>query len=154
VQDSSDMRRRAAFTFAGVLAALLLTALLGGCHQSQAPAQLPMAVVAVAVHTSSSGEAGAPLRYPVEVAARYSNAMSFRVAGQLIERRVRLGDVVRKGEVVARLDSADAEKQATTARAALAAAESRLTFNSSKPKMHTARRWRRALKRRTSWCSP
>jgi multidrug efflux system membrane fusion protein len=85
-------------------------------------------VVAVAVHTSSSGEAGAPLRYPVEVAARYSNAMSFRVAGQLIERRVRLGDVVRKGEVVARLDSADAEKQATTARAALAAAESRLTF--------------------------
>jgi RND family efflux transporter MFP subunit len=84
-------------------------------------------VVAVAVHASSSGEAGT-LRYPVEVAARYSNAMSFRVAGQLIERRVCLGDVVRKGDVVARLDSADAEKLATTARAALAAAESRLTF--------------------------
>jgi multidrug efflux system membrane fusion protein len=128
VQESSDKRRRAAFRCAGVLAASLPAALLGGCHQSQAPAQLPVAVVAVAVHTSSSGEAGAPLRYPVEVAARYSNAMSFRVAGQLIERRVRLGDVVRKGEVVARLDSADAEKQATTARAALAAAESRLTF--------------------------
>jgi len=118
VQESNDMRRRAAFTFAGELAALLLAALLGGCHPSQTPPQLPVAVVAVAVHTSSSGEAGAPLRYPVEVAARYSNAMSFRVAGQLIERRVRLGDVVRKGEVVARLDSADAEKQATTARAA------------------------------------
>src|SRR5580658_9623110 len=116
------MRCGAALSCPGVLAASLLAALLGGCHQSQAPAQLPMAVVAVAVHKSSSGEAGAPLRYPVEVAARYSNAMSFRVAGQLIERRVR------KGEVVARLDSADAEKQATTARAALAAAESRLTF--------------------------
>src|ERR1700722_2948530 len=122
------MRRRAAFTFAGELAALLLAALLGGCHPSQPPPQLPVAVVAIAVHTSSSGEAGAPLRYPVEVAARYSNAMSFRVAGQLIERRVRLGDAVRKGEVVARLDSIDAEKQATSARAALQAAESRLTF--------------------------
>lgn len=127
MQESSDVRRRAAFTSTGELAALLLAALLGGCHPSQPPAQLPVAVVAVAVHTSSPGEAGA-LRYPVEVAARYSNAMSFRVAGQLIERRVRLGDVVRKGEVVARLDSADAEKQATSARAALAAAESRLTF--------------------------
>src|ERR1700733_7634068 len=126
MQDSSDMRRRAAVTSAG--AALLLAAFLGGCHQSQAPAQLPVAVVAIAVHTSSSGEAGAPLRYPVEVAARYSNAMSFRVAGQLIERRVRLGDAVRKGEVVARLDSADAEKQVSSARAALQAAESRLTF--------------------------
>ena len=37
---------------------------------------------------------------------------------------MRLGDVVRKGEVVARLDSADAEKQAATAHAALEAAES------------------------------
>ncbi len=110
------------------LAALSLVLLLGACHQSQAPEPPPVAVVSVAVHASPTAEAGAPLRYPVEVAPRYSNVMSFRVAGQLIERRVRLGDAVRKGEVVARLDSTDAEKQAASARAALQAAESRLTY--------------------------
>jgi multidrug efflux system membrane fusion protein len=123
-----DMRRPVAFRTARDLAALLLAALLGGCHQSQTPAPLRIAVIAVAVHASPTGEAGAPLRYPVEVAARYSNPLSFRVAGQLIERRVHLGDAVSKGEVIARLDSVDAEKQAASARAALQAAESRLRF--------------------------
>jgi RND family efflux transporter MFP subunit len=64
----------------------------------------------------------------VEAAARYSNAMSFRVAGKLIERDVRLGDSVRSGQVIARLDAADAQKQAASAQAALDAAEHRLVF--------------------------
>jgi len=50
------------------------------------------------------------------------------VAGKLIERSVRLGDNVRKGQMVARLDPVDAEKQLAAAQAALAAAEHRLTF--------------------------
>jgi len=126
--DGVDARHPALSTLACAVEALFLAALLGGCHQPQAPALPPVAVVSVAVQASSEGERGAPLRYPVEVAARYSNAMSFRVAGQLSERRVHLGDAVRKGEVVARLDSADAEKQAASARATLQAAESRLAF--------------------------
>jgi multidrug efflux system membrane fusion protein len=128
VQKSSGVRRPTALGMVRDVAALCLAVLLAGCHRSEVPAPLPVAVVSVAVHASPAAGAGAPLRYPVEVAARYSNAMSFRVAGQLIERRVRLGDAVRKGEVVARLDSVDAGKQAASARAALQAAESRLTF--------------------------
>jgi membrane fusion protein, multidrug efflux system len=54
--------------------------------------------------------------------------MSFRVAGKIVERTVRLGDVVRRGALVARLDATDAEKQAAAARAARDAAEHRLTF--------------------------
>src|SRR5262249_6572778 len=54
--------------------------------------------------------------------------MSFRVPGKLIERRVRLGDTVRKGQVLARLDDIDAQKQAASAQAALDAAEHRLTY--------------------------
>jgi membrane fusion protein, multidrug efflux system len=124
-----DGHRPAPFAMGRDAAALFLVLLgLGGCHQPPGPAPLPVTVVSVAVEASPLGETGAPLRYPVEVAARYSNAMSFRVAGQLIERRVRLGDAVHKGDVVARLDSIDAEKQAASARAALQAAESRLTF--------------------------
>jgi RND family efflux transporter MFP subunit len=123
-----NVPREAAFTLRRDFAALVFAALLAGCHSSQAPAPPPVAVVAIAVQASPAGEAGDPLRYPVEVAPRYSNALSFRVAGQLVERRLRLGDVAHKGEVIARLDSVDAEKQAASARAALQAAESRLTF--------------------------
>jgi multidrug efflux system membrane fusion protein len=68
------------------------------------------------------------MHYPVEVAARYANVMAFRVAGQIIERKARLGDLVHRGEVLARLDSIDAEKQLAIARAALDAAEQRLVF--------------------------
>jgi RND family efflux transporter MFP subunit len=105
-------------------AALLLSA----CHR-QAPPAAPLAVVvALPVHPLSGTDGGGSLRYPVDVAARYSNLMSFRVAGKVLERKVRLGDTVHRGDVVARLDPVDAEKQAAAARAALDAAEHRLVF--------------------------
>jgi multidrug efflux system membrane fusion protein len=62
------------------------------------------------------------------VAARYSNPMSFRIPGKLIERKVRIGDTVRKGEIVARLDPIDAQRQAASAKATLDAAQHRLLF--------------------------
>jgi len=111
-------------------AALLPVAVLalGGCHGSAAPAAPLAMVVASPLHSLVATNAGESIRYPVEVAARYSNVMSFRVAGKLIERNVRLGDSVRKGQVIARLDPVDAEKQAVSAQAALDAADHRLVF--------------------------
>src|SRR5258707_13881440 len=101
---------------------------LGACHR-QAPSAAPPALVLASPVRSDSGiGAGESIRYPVEAAARYSNAMSFRVAGKLIERNVRLGDSVHKGQVVARLDPVDAQKQAASAKAAFDAAEHRLVF--------------------------
>ena len=106
-------------------AALLI---LGGCHRSAAP-NAPLAmVVASPVHALSASAADESIRYPVEVAARYSNVMSFRVPGKLIERNARLGDSVRTGQVIARLDPVDAEKQALSAQAALDAADHRLVY--------------------------
>jgi membrane fusion protein, multidrug efflux system len=101
---------------------------LGGCHRSAVPAAPLAMVVASPVHSLSASSTGESIRYPVEVAARYSNAMSFRVSGKLIERNVRLGDSVRKGQVIARLDQVDAEKQALSAQAALDAADHRLVY--------------------------
>ncbi|MBO9537210.1 MAG: efflux RND transporter periplasmic adaptor subunit [Herbaspirillum sp.] len=66
------------------------------------------------------------LYLPAEVQPRFVTAMSFRVAGQLVERRVHLGDTVRKGQVVARLDPADAEHNAASAQAELASAREHL----------------------------
>jgi RND family efflux transporter MFP subunit len=86
-------------------------------------------VVALPVHPDTGAGAGSgAMRYPVEVAARYSNPMSFRVPGKLIERKVRIGDTVKKGEIVAQLDPIDAQRQAASAKATLDAAEHRLLF--------------------------
>jgi RND family efflux transporter MFP subunit len=107
---------------------LLAVTVLVGCHGKPPAEAPPAAVVALPVHAYSGADGGQSLRYPIEAAARYANSMSFRVAGMIVARTVRLGDPVRRGIVVARLDAADAEKQASAARAALDAAEHRLTF--------------------------
>lgn len=93
-------------------------------HDAQAP---PVLVVAQTVHAGVQSE-GFSIRYPVEVSARYANSMAFRVPGKLIERSVRLGDIVHKGQAVARLDPVDAQSQAAAAKASLDAAEHRLSF--------------------------
>src|SRR5260370_39229788 len=59
---------------------------LGACHRQPPSAAAPAMVLASIVHPQSRISAGENVRYPVEAAARYSNAMSFRVAGKLIER--------------------------------------------------------------------
>jgi multidrug efflux system membrane fusion protein len=107
---------------------VLVLLALGACHRQAPPAAPSALVLASPVHSHSGLSAGESIRYPVEAAARYSNATSFRVAGKLIERNVRLGDSVRKGRVIARLDPVDAQKQAASAQAALEAAEHRLVF--------------------------
>ena len=109
--------------FAAVSGAILL---LAGCSHKAPPAPPAAIVLAAPVRHEAGGGDG--LRYPVEAAARYTTTMSFRVAGKLIERRVRLGDSVRKGQVVAQLDAIDAQRQAASAQASLDAAEHRLTY--------------------------
>ncbi len=113
----------------GEIFGIALAALaLGACQQHAPAAAAPAVVVALPVHADSEGAAADGMRYPVEAAARYSTVLSFRVAGKLIERRVRLGDSVRQGQVIARLDPVDAEKEAVSAEAVFDAAEHRLTF--------------------------
>lgn len=60
-----------------------------------------------------------PLTAPGRVVARKSSTVTTKIAGTLAEVRVRVGDRVRRGQVVARLDG-------TEARTALREAESRL----------------------------
>ncbi|GAB7125878.1 efflux RND transporter periplasmic adaptor subunit [Silvimonas sp. JCM 19000] len=106
---------------------LLLAATVAACQKPEAPPAPPALVVALPAQ-SSNAQPGAALRYPVEVASRYTNAMSFRVAGKLIERKVRLGDHVRQGQVLARLDAIDAQKQVASAQAQLDAAAHKVVY--------------------------
>jgi membrane fusion protein, multidrug efflux system len=118
---SSLSIRRTAISALFVAGALSLAA----CHNKEAAAPTPRPVVAVAVHAD-----GLPLAasLPGEVQARYSTPLSFRVAGKIIDRRVRLGDVVQNGQIVAHLDPADAQKNAASAAAQLEAAQHRLMY--------------------------
>jgi len=100
------------------------------CGHAPAPPPPPAVVVALPVHPDADAQSGGEgaVRYPVEVTARYSNAMSFRVPGKLIKRNVRLGDAVEEGQVLAQLDPVDAQKQFASAKAAFDAAEHRLVY--------------------------
>ena len=60
------------------------------------------------------------------VRARHETDLGFRVAGKIVTRIVNVGDRVRAGDVVARLDPQDLQLQAESAEAELAAATSNL----------------------------
>jgi multidrug efflux system membrane fusion protein len=59
-----------------------------------------------------------------EVRARYETRLSFRLPGQMLTRKVEVGSRVKAGQPVATLDARDAELGVSSARAALAQAES------------------------------
>jgi multidrug efflux system membrane fusion protein len=124
----TNAHSKAGMSFLGWAACAGLVVGLTACHRAAPPAPPPATVVALPVHPDAGVDGGLAIRYPVEAAARYANVMSFRVAGQIIERTVRLGDTVHRGQSMARLDPEDAAKQAASARSALEAAEHRLTF--------------------------
>lgn len=110
--------------FAGLVGALAVVT-LAACGKKEAPPVVLRPVVAVAAEADTKGSQSS---LPGTVESRYSTPLSFRVGGKIIERRVRLGDRVKAGEVVARLDPSDNTKNAASAAAQLSAAEHQLTY--------------------------
>ena len=58
-----------------------------------------------------------------EVKSRYESNQGFRIGGKIIERKVEVGSVVKKGQILARLDAADTNLTAAAAYADVRAAE-------------------------------
>ncbi|WNL47048.1 efflux RND transporter periplasmic adaptor subunit [Dyella sp. BiH032] len=115
--------RRARQAAAWLAAASALA--LAGCGHKAPEAEAARPVIALPAPAAEGTQA---LRFPGEIHARYEMPLAFRVPGQLISREARLGDIVKKGQELARLDDADADKNEASARAALEAAEHRLTY--------------------------
>ena len=65
-----------------------------------------------------------------EIAARVSSNLSFRVSGRVVERKADVGQHVEPGDVLARLDPAEAQADLDAANAAVASAEAVLKQNS------------------------
>ena len=77
----------------------------------------------VKIFEVSNAHGGQKLIYSGAVKARVETGLGFRVAGKIVARSVNIGDRVKAGDVLARIDPTDYLLSARTAEANLAAAE-------------------------------
>ena len=105
--------------------AVAVATVLAACSKPEPVAEAPRPVVAQKL-TPVAVALGA--LYTGEVRARYESDLAFRITGKIVERKVDVGAVVKPGQVLARLDPADAGLNAEAARAQLAAAQTDLAF--------------------------
>jgi RND family efflux transporter MFP subunit len=112
------------FKLARPLAALAASLLLAACQAETAPA--PRAERPVQVQSVAYEAEDAARDFVGVVRARYETDLGFRVGGKMVARLVNVGDRVRAGDVVARLDPEDLRLQVESAEAELAAATTNL----------------------------
>ena len=104
--------------------ATALLALLGACGSDQAAP--PVDVRPVRAITIEKRDAGDSVALTGTVQAQAEINESFRIGGRLIERAVDVGDTVKPGQLLARLDPQNEESGLQAARAQLAAAQAQL----------------------------
>jgi multidrug efflux system membrane fusion protein len=100
-----------------------LLAVMAGCKGEAKVDQ--EAVRPVKVTVVAAGAPGRTLAYSGVVRPRIESAMGFRVAGKIVERAVNVGDRVKVGQLIARLDDTDLRLAENSARASVASARSR-----------------------------
>ncbi|WP_446808763.1 efflux RND transporter periplasmic adaptor subunit [Methylomonas sp. 2BW1-5-20] len=119
---TSPGRLQFRFTLIGVL---LLTISVGCSDQDRQnqPVSRPVKVFRI----EKPATAGVK-RFAGEVRARIETPLSFRVAGKLLERKVDIGDQVRKGQLLAILDGNDYRLAAQSLKAQLASLQADSNF--------------------------
>ncbi len=109
---------------ANLLALVALGAVLAGCSEEKVETKEIVRPVKV-VEISAAGQARA-LDYSGSVKARTEMNLGFRVAGKITERLVNIGDRVKPGDLLARIDPSDFELAVKSAEASLLAAETQV----------------------------
>ena len=105
------------------LAALVLAGLaVAGCDKAPAQPQAERQPVPVRVATVSFTPRQTELTLSGTVQARTLSELGFRVGGKVVQRPVEVGDYVRAGQVLARLDLADLQLSVESAQSALLSA--------------------------------
>jgi multidrug efflux pump subunit AcrA (membrane-fusion protein) len=111
------------FTMRTMLLAVSVALVLSACSKVEVAPEPIRAVRTITVAPQSGGGA---LEYSGEVRARSESGLGFRVGGKVVQREVNLGDHVKAGQVLARLDPQDLRLGQDAARAAVAAAQANL----------------------------
>ncbi len=104
----------------GLFACAVAVGLLSACSR---PAPAPEPVRAVKLIEVGSHARPAAVEYAGDVRAQTESRLGFQVAGKVVRRWVDVGDVVRKGQVLAELDGQDYALAAQAAQAQVAAAK-------------------------------
>ena len=107
------------------IVAIAALALLSSCNRATEPPAPEIRPVRVL--TIAKGAAGDTIALTGTVQAQTEINKSFRIDGRLLDRNVNIGDTVRAGQVIARLDAQNEESGLQSARAQLTAARARLT---------------------------
>ncbi|MFZ4875720.1 efflux RND transporter periplasmic adaptor subunit [Janthinobacterium sp. Mn2066] len=105
---------------AGAALALVLAATLSACSKP-APKIDDVRPVRAMVLSSSNVDVNA--EFPGEVVPRVVSQLGFRVGGKIVARKVDVGTVVRRGQVLMQLDPQDLQLSQAQAKASLASAE-------------------------------
>lgn len=118
--DSFSIPRASATT----LFLISLAALLPACRQAAPPP--PPEVRPIRVFTVDKLTAGDTVSLTGTVQAENEVNLSFRIDGRMIERSVNVGDAVKAGQQIARLDPSNEESSLQSARAQLAGSQAQL----------------------------
>jgi len=102
---------------------LLGSLLLTSCQkQEEARAEPPRPVLSVVAKSTAASS----LSLPGTVAAKIETQLGFRVLGRVIARKVSVGDIVKKGDVVAAIDPLSLELAVKSAQSELSNAQAQL----------------------------
>lgn len=131
----SSSRNGIALPSAAVLTLAALVATLAGCddkQEKQAEVVRPVKVMEIA-----KADTTRTLDYSGSVRARTEMNLGFRVSGKITDRRVDIGERVKPGDVLARIDATDYELSVRRAAADLASAEKQVqTTDLAKKRAH------------------
>lgn len=105
---------------------LLLVLLLLACSRSEEAVESPRPVVVVTVKNTAGKDRAV---YSGEVRARHETDLGFRIGGKIVERHVNLGDHVRRGQLLAKLDPEDQQLSVRAAVAQVDAARAQLDLS-------------------------
>lgn len=107
-----------------VVAVALVAVTLAGCNKKQAydPPARPVRTI-----TIEHGAQGETVSLTGQIRAKDEVSLAFRIDGRVIARPVNVGDVLKPGQLVARLDPKDQQDALRAAQANLASAEAVLT---------------------------
>src|SRR6185312_13430544 len=104
----------------------LMIATLAGCDRKE---DAPPDIRPVRTVTVEPGASAITNTLTGEVRARYESDLGFRIDGKIIDRPVDVGSVVKKGDLLARLDPQPRQKDLQSAKADAAAAKATLVKN-------------------------
>lgn len=107
---------------------LSLAAVLSACQQPAEEAAAPRPVWVMTVGSSPNNVAA---NYTGEVKSRYESNIGFRMAGKIISRTVNVGDMVKKGQTIAKLDPSDSRLNAQASAAEVQSAQANLALAQS-----------------------